>query len=473
MASIFLSLEQLVPTVIQQQHIQTISMATRLYHQVAQILAMARRKYLTHNQIFDTATPLYSQHDQVFEGCAEVKAVLEQVVRCYGQAVTQELLQVINSHNYDIASLQLNQVLGCEVGTIIQDLQFSAFIAGARVGVVSYTIDRSGFAILASLQLRDRADWANKQVGEEVVITLLGEQYNLMVANKLIEEQHGQGSYDLRYRIECISVSGQLAEGINPDISASRITASFPSGTWASEALDLLTDGVCTYTMSVPDFTIGSFEFENLERFTALRQIFPAEYGWIIETNKDGVLEIKSWKRPELSGAGYKTVTFSQKSLEPPGDVLYNQVELRNFIQQSGTSGLTLEVVDNGDGTGVIYGYSVPWTAAFSIFDSEDSPAPSLLITGGSVEEVVVEDTDVEFVDYAASLSKPCHSVPVIDWGNNDSLSPIIYTEAGALTTSTEPGYSVAVKVTYTTRRKVWYFENKKIDVSQVRLRYD
>ena len=84
-----------------------------------------------------------------------------------------------------------------------------------------------------------------------------------------------------------------------------------------------------------------------------------------------------------------------------------------------------------------------------------------------------MEDTDVEFVDYAASLSKPCYSDPVIDWGNNDSLSPVTYTEFGALTTATEPGYSVAVKVTRLVRRKVWTYDNRKTDVSQVRLRYD
>ena len=472
-STVYIDNAQVIPSVIQSQHTQIISMAARLYNQFAQILATARRINIANDQVFDTTTPLYLQNNQVFDGYAAINLALEQVLRVYGPSVTGELLQNFASHNYDIASLQLNQVLGSEIGAVLQDLQFSAVVAGTQVGVTSYKIDRSGFAILASLQLRDRAEWRNKQVGDQVVITLLGEQYNLIVVNKLLDEQYGVGTCEFWYQLECMSATCQLAEGINPDISASRVTASFSAGTWASDALDLLTAGVCHYNLSVPDFQIGAFDFKDSERFAAIRQIFPAEYGWIIETSKDGVLEVKSWVLPELGGTGHKTLTFESKALTPPAGVLYNKVELRNYSQQEGSSGLSLEVVDNGDGTGTIYGYSVPWTDAFSVFDSDSASAPSLLITGGAVETVEVEDTDVEFVNFAANLSKPCYSSPVIDWGNNDILSPVTYTESRSLSTATDPGYSVAVKATYTTRRKVWTFDNRKTDVSQVRIKYD
>ena len=295
----------------------------------------------------------------------------------------------------------------------------------------------------------------------------------MILVNSPQDEQRGQGSYEVGYPLECASITCQLAEGLNPDIAASKVTASFPAGTWVTEIINFLTAGVCNYFLAVPDFVVGEYNFDDAERYSALREVLPGQYGWIIKTDPAGVLQLSQWAMPEIGGASQKTLNMISKALTPPANTLYTQVEIRNYNQQDGTSGLILEVVDNGDGTGTIYGSSVPWTTAFNIFDSEDSPAPSLLITGGTVEEPEVEDTDVEFVDYTAILSKPCYSTPVIDWGKNDSLSPISYTESGALTTATDPGYSVAAKVTFLSRRKKWKYNNKKVDITQVRLKYN
>lgn len=451
---------------------QFIAVAPRLYRQVTQILATARRLNLAQFQIFDTTIPLYLQQEQVFNNLAKVALLTTQVMRNYGAPVAMEVLQTWAAYDYNLVYLPAVQVIGAALDGVLQEIQFSVTVAASPVGIVDCDFDRKGFCNVAHLLLRNRSEWVNKAVGDPVVLTVFGEQYQLIVVNKPQDEQIAQGSYENGYLLECASVTCQLAEGLNPDISAGRVTASFPSGTRLSVILDLLTDGICSYSLGVPDFPVGEYDFEEAERFSALREVLPEQYGWVIKTDQAGVLQLSQWSMPEIGGAGQKTLTMGRKTLTPPADTLYTQVEIKNYNQQDGTSGLRLEVVDGGDGTGTIYGYSVPWTDAFAIFDSEDSPAPSLLITGGAVEEVEVEDTEVEFVDYAAGLSKPCYSAAVIDWGNNDSLSPVTNTESGALRTTIDPGYSVAVKVSYTTRRKVWTFDNRKVDVSQVRLKY-
>ena len=456
-----------------QQHSQLLGMAPRLYHQITQILAQARRLNLTHDQVIDTTTPIHLQHDQVFNNLAQVALLTTQVMRNYGAPVALEMLQTWAAYDYNLVYLPMVQLIGAQLDAVLQEIQFSVMVAASPVGVVDCDFDRKGFCNVATLLLRSRSEWGNKLVGDPVVLTVLGEQYQMIVTNKPQDEQITQDTYEVGYLLECASVTCQLAEGLNPDLAASRVSGTFPAGTMLTEILDFLTDGVCNYNLAVPDFSTGGYDFDDTERMTALREVLPEQYGWIIETDQAGVLQLRQWRKPEIGGAGQKTLTMSRKSLTPPSDTVYTQVIVRNYNQEDGTSGLVLEVVDNGDGTGIIYGYSVPWTEYFSVFDSEDSSAPSLLITGGAVEEVEVEDTDVEFVDFAASLSKPCYSDPVIDWGNNDSLSPVTYTESGTLTTATEPGYSVAVKFTYTTKRKRWDFDNRKIDVSQVRLRYD
>lgn len=475
MATIYLEQQQYIPTLLGVQNTQLLSMAPHLYHQVTQILATARRMNLYHNQVFDTSIPLHLQHEQVFHGMTQVALAFAQVFRGYGPAVALEFIQSWAAHDYNLASLPFVQLIGSQIGTVLQEIQFSVTIAGVRVGVTDCQFDRDDFCQIATLTLADKRDYDNKEQFDNVFITVYGEQYHLIVVDKPYDEQIQQGSVDRGYIIECASITCQLSESINDTVRATRFTASFPAGTMASVILAAITDGICSASLNVTDFPIAGYDFEEAVRIDALRQVFPegGDYPWIIETDGDGVLQISSWEMPEFGGSGQKTLQFKQKQLTPPDVILYTQVSIRNYNQGDGQTGLTLEVVDNGDGTGTIYGYSVPWTDAFSIFDSEDSSTPSLLITGVSVEEVEVEDTDVEFVDYAASLSKPCYSSLVIDWGNNDSLSTVTYTEAGALTTATEPGYSVAVKVTYTTRRKVWTYDNRKTDVSQVRLKYD
>ena len=470
--TLYLEHSQLINTLLSIQQNQLIATAPRLYHQLTQILATARRLNLGHDQVFDSAIPLHLQQEQVFNNLAQVALLTTQVMRNYGASVALEMLQTWAAYDYNLVYLPIVQLIGAQLGTVLQEIQFSVTVAASRVGVVDCNFNRKGFCNVASLLLRNRQEWVNKAVGDPVVLTVLGEQYEMIVVNKPQDEQVTQGTYEVGYLLECASVTCQLAEGINPDLTASRVTGSFPAGTMLTEILDFLTDGVCSYNLAVPDFPTGGYDFDDAERFAALREVLPEQYGWVIKTDKAGLLHLSQWRKPETGGAGQKTLTMSRKSLTPPADTIYTQVVVRNYSQQDGTSGLRLEVVDNGDGTGTIYGYSVPWIDAFSVFDSEDSPAPSLLITGGTVEEVEVEDTDVEFVNGQASLSKPCYSAPVIDWGNNDSLSPITSTESGTLTTATEPGYSVAVKVTYLTRRKVWTFDNRKIDVSQVRLKY-
>lgn len=470
---VFMSFEQSFNTIISLQFDQKISTAARLYYQFSQILATARRLNLPHDQVFDTAIPLHLQHEQVFRGMMQVALSFTQIFRGYGAPVALEFIQNWASHDYNLAFLPFVQLIGAQLDTVIQEIQFSVTIAGARVGVTDCQFDRDDFCQIATLTLADKRDYDNKQVLDNVVITVCGEQFILIIVDKPYDEQIQQGRVEYGYIIECASITCQLSEGINDIVRATRITASFPAGTMASVILNTITDGICSYSLNVTDFQTGGYEFDDVSRIDALRQVFPQDYGWVIETNGDGVLQISAWEVPDMGGSGQKTLQFKEKQLTPHESILYTQVSLKNYNQGDGQTGLTLEVVDNGDGTGTIYGYSVPWTESFSIFDSEDSSTPSLLITGGSVEEVEVEDADVEFVDYAASLSKPCYSDPVIDWGDNDSLSTVTYTESGALSTAIEPGYSVAVKVSYTTRRKVWNYDNRKVDVSQIRLKYD
>lgn len=474
MVNIYLPHDQVIVNRLTLPFDQQVTMAARLSYGFQQILAQAQRVNLGLDQVFDTATPIYLPFEQPIQGYAAVQLAFKQIFNGYGPPVALEFLQTWYNHGYDVALLPFAQIVGSKVETALQELQFSVTVAQVRVGVESCQFERDGFANLATLTLREKSDYINKEWPDAVVLTVLGVQYQMIVVDKPFDEQIRQGIIEHGYVLECMSITCQLSEEINDKIRASRVTASFPAGTMATILLDFLTDGVCAYALHVPDFPTGPFDFEDAERLSGLREVFPADYGWIIETDAAGVLQVLAWELPEIGSISQKTLQFDQKQLTPPDSILYNQVTLKNFNQDAGSTGSTglrLEVVDNGDGTGKIYGYSVPWSDDFYVYDSEAATTPSLVIQGGGVEEVEIEDNDVEFVDSAASLSKPIYSAPVFDWGGNDSLESVGHDESGNLTTAAAPGYSVASLVTYITRRKVWTYDNRRTDVTQVRIR--
>lgn len=468
---IFKETAQLVASIITFSSTQIINQAPTLSIGFQQILAQAKQLALEHDQSFDTAIPLHLQIDQSPQIMAVVQLACEQIIQAFGAPVALEFLQTWYNYGYNEAILPFVQVIGGQISSSIQQLQFSVTVAGVSVGVTACTFDRSGLAVLATLTLRSHADWVNKWPGDTVVITWLGEQYNLVVVDKPSQGQVGQGTLENGYILECMSITFQLSEVFNNELSASRVTLSYTSGTLATEILDDLTAGVCSYSLNVPDFPVGAFDFDDSERYAALLQVFPASYGWVLDTDKNGVLHISSFQFP--SAAVQKTLYFTSKSLTPPEGVFYNEVRIRNFDQTSGTTGLRLEIVDNGDGTGTIHGYSVPWNPDFSIYDSEDASAPSLIIQGGFVEEVEVTDSNIEFIEFAASLSKPCYSAPVFEWGGNDSLEPLTFDESGGLVTAIDPGYSVATSATYITRRRTWTYDNRRTDPTQARAKYN
>ena len=355
---IFLYHEQKISILMQHQHTQLLSMAPRLYHQVTQILATARRLNLAHDQLFDTAIPMHLQHEQVFHGMTQVALAFSQVFRGYGPAVALEFIQSWASHDYNLAFLPFVQLIGSQIGTVLQEIQFSVTIAGVRVGVTDCQFDRDDFCQIATLTLADKRDYDNKEHFDNVVITVCGEQFRLIVVDKPYDEQIQQGRIEHGYIIECASITCQLSESINDNVRATRITASFPAGTMASEILAALTDGICSASLNVTDFQAGGYDFEDAGRIDALRQLFPdgGDYPWIIETDGDGVLQISSWTMPDFGVPGKKTLQLKQKQLTPTEGILYTQVSIKNYNQGDGQTGLTLEVVDNGDGTGTISG---------------------------------------------------------------------------------------------------------------------
>lgn len=475
--AIYMDFIQLLPYFVQLSSVQTVSMSPRSSLEMRQVVSNARNSHLTTGIIINTTDPCYRQFEIPIVGYAGAFLVFEQVFSLLGHAAALQFSEVWYQRGYDEARLEFREVITAELEEELQQLQFSVTVAGTGVAVESCDLDRSGVVTVADLTLRNFSDYNNKNVGDPVSVWWLGIEYKLILENKPLSESISQGQKDIPYIFQCVSKTAQLSEQINPSLVASRVTGSFPEGTMASDLLDFIMNGIAPWSLGVSDFPVGAIEFEDSDRGTALRQLFPGgdtlNQEWVVNTAPDGTLTINRFFGaivPELLSISDhdKTVNCSSKSLTQPTGLLYTQVSISNYAQDSGAAGLRIEIIDNGDGTGFINGNSVPWTDNLTL---DHSALSGLIIQKIGVEEVEFTDNAVEISDYSGSLSKPVYSGVSVDWLNNDSLDPVTADESGQLKTETAPGNSVG-NFTAMTKRVKWEYSNDRDQVAQVVLKY-
>lgn len=474
---VYLEHKQLISILLALSFHQHVSMATRTFFGLRLIVSNARNSHLSTGVVVNTADPCYRQFELPVVGYSGAFLVFEQVFSLLGHAAALQFSEVWHQRGYDEAMLEFREVINAELEEELQQLQFSVTVAGTRVSVESCEIDRSGVATVADLTLRNFSDYSNKNVGDPVSVWWLGTEHKLILENKPLSESISQGQKNVPYIFQCVSKTAQLSEQINPSLVASRITGQFSEGTMASELLDFIMDGIAPWSLGVSDFPVGAIEFDDSDRGTALRQLFPGgdtmNQEWVVNTAPDGALTIDRFFGdivPELLSKSKpdKTVNCSSKSLTSPTGLLYTKVSISNHSQESDATGLHIEVIDNGDGTGFIFGNSVPWNDNLTLYHSALS---GLIIQEIGTEEVEFTDEAVEISDYSGSLSKPVYSAVTVDWLDNDNLDPIMADESGALKTETAPGNSVG-NFTATTKRIAWEYSNDRDQVAQVVLKY-
>lgn len=439
---------------------QSIALANQVSKSLSQLITVTSQPTAILSQLIAYTNPVESALVQSWPQLAGVTAALVQRWSQLDTVVQAALVQRWSQQNKNFAEKALRQLIQTEADTVFQQLNLVVIVGGVVLSSVVSCNLAQGYANMVELVIADQTEALTPADGDAVEVWWAGEKYELFLETRPLDRQFGQGSASTLYRLRCPSLSIQLDY---PD--ALPVTKTWPADTLASEVLTDLCYQICDFDLQVDDFPIRELTAEAAAPIEILRQIFPEAYR--LSTTPAGVLKIAHFfsVSPELIASAEPDHVLEYTSLaKNPEDIrLYNQVTVANQNQQT-TSGYQLVLVDNGNGTGIAYGYCVPWQPDFELVDTVDTGVD---IVGGQIEEVAVGPDEVEFTAGAGRLSKPIYGNLDLTWIDFD-LSPVTFTEEGALTAAGGAGYSVA-KVSYTTRRRVWSYSSSR-DLAQLKL---
>lgn len=440
---------------------QSIDLANQVSVSLSQLITVTLQPTAILSQIIAYTNPVESALVQSWPQMAGVTAALVQRWSQLDTVVQAALVQRWSQQNKNFAEKALRQLILTEADTVFQQLNLVVIVGGVVLSSVVSCNLAQGYANMAELVIADQTEALTPADGDAVEVWWAGEKYELFLETRPLDRQFGQGSASTLYRLRCPSLSIQLDF---PD--ALPVTKTWPADTLASEVLTALCYQICDFDLQVDDFPIRELIADAAAPIEILRQIFPEAYR--LSTTPAGVLKIAHFfsVSPELMASAEPDHVLEYTSLaKKPEDIrLYNQVTVANQNQQQATSGYQLVLVDNGNGTGIAYGYCVPWQPDFKLVDTVDTGVD---IVSGQIEEVTVEPEEVEFTAGTGQLSQPIYGNLDLTWIDFD-LSPVTYTEAGGLTAAGGAGYSVA-KVSYTTRRRVWSYSSSR-DLAQLKL---
>jgi len=341
---------------------------------------------------------------------------------------------------------------------LVQQISFAVLIGGVAVSVAdaTWTESEDSYLIEATITLRDPAQWAVIAKQDTVAITWMGTTWNLFVAAKLRSRSISGGPGSAEYGADYTVVARSLSAALDSPY-ALPVTLSWDAPTMASQiAADLIAglEDVVSVDFQLEDWLQpgGTFFVTDQSPLEGLRTL-AALVGGILQTDPDNVIILRmadqvapaAWGTSSPSWTIEDSGMFADSETEQASNQ-YNVITVTNQGQSNDSTSFEVEEITAYRKT--VKGYRVPW-ADFSLATSGGSWVT--IDDLGVIEEQISEE--VEFVDGAASASKPIYSAVSAVW-QEESLGAVTGSEDGTLTAAVS-GCSRAT-ITYTTRYHAW-----------------
>lgn len=321
---------------------------------------------------------------------------------------------------------------------------------------VSWTLSGDNYLIEATITLRDGAEYnaINKQ--DTCTITWMGTTYDLFVSAKLrsrsISGEPGAAEYGADY----VVIARSLTNGLDAP-HALPVSMEWPSPTMASDiAADLIgeLEDIITLDWQMEDWLQpgGTFFVTDQTPMEGIRSL-AAISGGIVQSGPDSSLIVRA--ADQVPPSKWATIApawvidnaqlFADSESEQVTS-RYNVVTVTN--QSESAQSVRFELEDISDYRKRVKGYRTPW-ADFGLATSGGSWVT--IEDEGIVEQTITET--VEFVDGAATASKPVYSAISASW-QQASLGAITASEDGGLVAAVV-ACSMAI-ITYTTKYHAW-----------------
>lgn len=263
----------------------------------------------------------------------------------------------------------------------------------------------------ATIRITDPSDYMATMEGDQVTLTVGGEDYLLVVLTKSINRS-SPASIDMR-----VTAASPLVLKDAPRANPQSYLYDVPKT--AREIVEDILGGTVTWNLVDWLIPAGRVQFQDVVPLEAARRVVEAA-GGVILSNKDGSIVVQS--EFPIATNFYATATpdhvFTDDSDNLSATENYDFREQYNQFRISEvevTQGDRLEWVPDEDIPlqGIVRLYPSPWRTTVTVRTTEDAPSTVYNLTGVVSRQ---EEEEVEFREGTASLSYPLSGTPVIQW---------------------------------------------------------
>jgi Concanavalin A-like lectin/glucanases superfamily len=363
------------------------------------------------------------------------------------------------NQNYDIKAVteimkSLNQQYNVfSDGQVITDV-VSATVNGQPVAITGADIEysNSSYTARGSLVLANYDDWDDVDYLQPVVLTINGEDHNLIVTSKSRSETVSS----LVLSVECMSPAVLLdfpyATKVADNSPVSGTMSQIVNNLAALEGLSIV------WGLPVDDtLTENELQSEGRSPMDVIGSLV-GELGGMIQSLPDG--SIHAVPRYPIDTNKYDITapllvyTSGDDFISIQDDTDKRDGFNKYVVTDSNTEASDpLEAEEITPSHYKIKAYSVPWNSVQPTLTTSELTNVTIVPVSGYVEEELTQE-DLEIVNGAGSVDKPCYEVVSYNYKSSTNLGVITIKEDGSVSTTT-PGNSL-VTITYKTRYWAW-----------------
>ena len=372
--------------------------------------------------------------------------------------------RALSEHPYAITDVERIRALvahlysHAEVEGSVASFTESVTVGGVVINPLAVDLSwgRSEYAMMATIQLADSAEYQLFARDAVVIVSLFGEDYTVVVDSKSRRRAHGSG---WTYTINCLSPASRLdsphAETLNGELTG-----------LASELAAQLAGSVPIAWQTVDWYLPPSTWITADQTPLELLRTLAAAAGANLISEPDGSLTVEPaypvavprWAEVVPSEVISEVLEVFEASDEDDHRPGYN----RFLVGDQMTSSETLRIEDEAisDGLHHLRIYQTPWA---DDFDLRHTGGDWVFLESLGIEERPVTET-VEFINGEGRAQYPIYGVVSLAWGQVN-LGTITTSEDGQLVASVD-GESL-LTITYTTRCRRWAARNSAVESVQ------
>lgn len=455
----------------------TLQILRQYYDDASQLLALLEQRY-------EDATAVRATLEQPYEYPAFLLTVLKQRYSLSGHLLLKVCNQLYNIRGVDLAAtflLQPFSLLDDTTSVITPDPGDGVIVTpppasgggdsppSMSIGYSHINIEAGSdqYCMSCEVHLASQEHYIQINVLDDLTITIDGQDFEFFVESKQRRRGHGTAEYT----VQGLSKTALLDAPYTEDIEETELIG------MASVIVESLASGY-TVNWNTVDWHIPANTLLPSDQtpLSVIRDIVAAA-GAIIQTEPNGEITIEPlWPIPipdwptntpvyVLSDA-LDFFTTGENYEHKPG---YN----RYLIENEDTSDNTIRFEEEtlSETTKHVRVYQVPWTG---IFDITHTGCSWVILSDEGVEERIVEDEMVEFIDGVGTTQYPIYGL--ISYGpQQDSPiekqcaplgDPLEYEEDGTLTFSIV--YERLLKISYLTKCKRYLVTDPKEEQVQI-----